>query len=86
MTPAKIIEAVDNSGLSVTEVVNVILEARELTSGQKVAILDGTPYGLDGMWGKIKGPAKTKTGFVDVELPNGVTVAVEANLLLPVPA
>lgn len=72
-------------GLSLTESVNVLMEAGEIKSGTKVAILDGTAYGIDGIQGTAKGPSANKgAGFIDVELPNKSVVPIAANLLLPV--
>lgn len=70
--------------LSVTEAVAILTEAAEFKSGQKVAILDGTPYALDGVQGTVKGPSGNNSGFLDVELPNKMVVPVPANLLLAV--
>lgn len=72
-------------GLSLTESVNILLEAPSIKSGTKVAVLDGTAYGIDGIQGVAKGPSTNKgAGFIDVELPNKSVVPIAANLLLPV--
>lgn len=72
-------------GLSLTESVNILLEADRIKSGTKVAVLDGTAYGIDGIQGTAKGPSSNKgAGFIDVELPNKMIVPIAANLLLPV--
>lgn len=82
ITDAKIQSALDPK-LSVDESLNILLEASEIKSGQAVAILDGSAYGIDGIKGVAKGPAG-KSGFINVELPNKTQVPIPANLLLPV--
>ena len=73
-------------GLSVTESVNILMEAAfSIKNGSKVAVLDDTAYGIDGICGVAKGPSANKgSGFIDVELPNKSVVPIAANLLLPV--
>lgn len=73
-------------GLSVVESVNILMEAfNNIKSGTRVAVLDGTAYGIDGIQGIAKGPSANKgSGFIDVELPNKSVVPIAANLLLPV--
>lgn len=72
-------------GLSLTESVNILMEVSTIKSGTKVAVLDGTAYGIDGICGVAKGPSANKgAGFIDVELPNKSVVPIAANLLLPV--
>ncbi len=72
-------------GLSLTESVNILMEASAIKSGTKVAVRDGTAYGIDGIQGVAKGPSANKgSGFIDVELPNKSVVPIAANLLLPV--
>jgi len=70
--------------LSINEALNVLVEAVDIKSGQKVAILDGTAYGVDGAQGVVRGPSNKGSGFLDVELPNKMTIPIPANLLLPV--
>ncbi len=82
LTDAKIQSALDPK-LSIEESLNILLEASEIKSGQAVAVLDGTAYGIDGIKGIAKGPAG-KSGFINVELPNKSIVPIQANLLLPV--
>lgn len=72
-------------GLSTVESVNILMEVSPIKSGMKVAVLDDTAYGIDGIQGVAKGPSANKgSGFIDVELPNKSVVPIAANLLLPV--
>ncbi len=82
ITDEKIFAALDPK-LTVEESVNRLLEAEKVTG--RVAILDGTAYGVDGIVGVAKGPSTNKgAGFTDVELPNKSVISVPTNLLLPV--
>lgn len=78
----KITKALEPSR-SLEESLNILMEA-DIKSGQAVALLDGGPYALDGVKGVVKGSTDGKSGFVDVQLPNGMVVPVPANLLIPV--
>jgi hypothetical protein len=85
MITEQLITTALNPKLSLTEALNTLVEATGIKSGTKVAILDGTAYGVDGISGTVKGPSANKgAGFLSVELPNKSVIDVPANLLLPV--
>lgn len=84
LTDALIQEALDPK-LSLNEAVNLLMDAtNNVGRGKKVAILDGSAYGVDGVCGVSKGPSAKGSGYIDVELPNKMTIPIPANLLLPV--
>lgn len=77
-----IVEKALDPKLSRTEALNILTDSADIKVGQKVAILDGTPYGLDGLQGVAKGPSNKNSGFINVELPNRTIVPIPANLLV----
>ncbi len=54
----------------------------DIGSGDSVAVIDDPTWGQAGAKGKCKGPSAKGSGFVDVELANGTTVAMQSSLLL----
>ena len=69
------------AGGKVEEAVSEILADAGIKPGVTVAVLHDPIYGMEGIKGKIKGPSDKGSGFVDVELENGTTVPMMANLL-----
>lgn len=68
---------------SVTEAANRILsEDMDVSQGETVAIIDDPTYAQPGIKAKVIGPSAKGSGFVDVELPNGVKLPVQSSLLL----
>lgn len=63
--------------------VNHIL-GEDISAGQTVAVIDDPITGMSGAKGKVKGESRQGSGFVDVELENGVTMPMQASLLVPV--
>lgn len=61
--------------------VNQLL-GEDISSGDTVAIIDDPTYPYQGVEGKCKGPSAKGSGFVDVEMPDGVTVPMQSSLLL----
>jgi hypothetical protein len=61
--------------------VNQLL-GEDIGSGDTVAIIDDPTYPYQGVEGKCKGPSAKGSGFVDVEMPDGVTVPMQSSLLL----
>ncbi len=82
ITDAKIAQALEE-GRSIESATAILLDAFDFKSGQSVAILDDTAYGMDGQRGIVKGSTANKAGFVDVQLPNRMILPIPANLLLP---
>ena len=67
----------------VQKAVNRIL-GEDITAGQTVAVIDDVITGRSGAKGKVKGESRQGSGFVDVELENGVTMPMQSSLLVPV--
>lgn len=63
--------------------VNQIL-GEDISAGQTVAVIDDVITGMSGAKGKVKGESRQGSGFVDVELENGVTMPMQSSLLVPV--
>ena len=61
--------------------VNQLL-GEDISSGDTVAIIDDPTYPYQGVEGKCKGPSQKGSGFVDVEMPDGVVVPMQSSLLL----
>jgi hypothetical protein len=61
--------------------VNQLL-GEDISSGDTVAIIDDPTYPYQGVEGKCKGPSCKGSGFVDVEMPDGVVVPMQSSLLL----
>lgn len=53
----------------------------ELSAGCSVAVIDDPTYPAAGQTGKVRGPS-AKEGFVDVELPNGIVMPLQSDLLI----
>lgn len=66
---------------AIQEAVNQLL-GEDISSGDTVAIIDDPTYPYQGVEGKCKGPSAKGSGFVDVEMPDGVTVPMQSSLLL----
>jgi hypothetical protein len=73
-SPAKGDEAIQSA-------VNQLL-GEDINSGDTVAIIDDPTYPYQGVEGKAKGPSAKGSGFIDVEMPDGVVVPMQASLLL----
>jgi hypothetical protein len=72
------------AGGKIEEAVSEILGDPGIAPGVEVAILSDPVWGMEGIKGRVKGPSGTKgSGFVDVELANGVIMPMESNLLAP---
>lgn len=65
----------------VAEAVNRLL-GEDIESGNTVAIIDDPSYPYQGVTGKVKGPSAKGSGFVDVSLPDGNVLPMQASLLL----
>ena len=61
--------------------VNQLL-GEDISSGDTVAIIDDPTYPYQGVEGKCKGPSQKGSGFVDVEMPDGVILPMQSSLLL----
>jgi len=67
----------------IREAVNMLLGG-DVKSGDTVAVVDDPIYGYSGAKGKVKGESRDGSGFVDVELENGTTMAMQTSLLVNV--
>lgn len=67
--------------VTITEAANAIL-SEDINAGDTVAVIDDPTYSMAGAKGKSKGVSAKGSGFVDVELANGVTVPMQSSLLI----
>lgn len=82
-TIEQIVEGLNAKKLTVVEAANAIL-SEDLSSGQKVAVIDDPIQGFSGAKGTVKGQSAKGSGFVDVALENGVVMPMQSSLLVPV--
>ena len=86
--PEAINEAVSQAAgddASIQAATSRIMEG-DVKPGSTVAIIDDPTYSAAGVKGKVKTAINLKTGTVDVELPGGSVVPMQASLLVPVAA
>lgn len=77
-------ESVTNGGKNyVREAVSQIL-GEDITSGQKVAVVDDPISGYTGAKATVKKISDSNPGFAECELENGTTVQMQTSLLVPV--
>lgn len=69
------------AGGKIEEAVSEILADAGIKPGASVAILHDPIYGMEGIKGKVRGPSNKGLGYVDIELENGTTMPMMANLL-----
>lgn len=65
----------------VQDAVNRLL-GEDIQSGDEVAVIDDPSYPYQGVKGRVKGPSAKGSGFVDVAMPDGVTVPLQSSLLI----
>ena len=66
---------------SIREAANTIL-SEDVNAGDNVAIIDDPTYAQPGVKARVIGPSAKGSGFVDVELPNGMKLPVQSSLLI----
>lgn len=67
---------------AIQEAVNQLL-GEDINSGDTVvSVDDDSSFPYQGAEGKAKGPSAKGSGFIDVEYADGVTVPMQASLLL----
>lgn len=70
---------------TIKEAANAILtEDLYVNAGETVGIIDDPTYAQPGIKARVIGPSHKGSGFVDVELPNGVKMPVQSSLLLKI--
>jgi len=87
----KLLAALDSVGVNEEEKLRSIglgllesLPEYGCPAGTTVAAISDPTYPFEGVKGKVKGPSAKGSGFVDVEYPSGVVVAMQSSLLIPV--
>jgi hypothetical protein len=70
---------------SIKEAANTILtEEMYVNAGETVGIIDDPTYAQPGLKARVIGPSHKGSGWVDVELPNGVKMPMQSSLLLKI--
>jgi hypothetical protein len=85
----KIDEAIASVNLrnpdSIKAAANAILtEDLYVNAGETVGIIDDPTYAQPGLKARVIGQSNKGSGWVDVELPNGVKIPVQSSLLLKI--